>query len=149
MEQAYADQPPLVIDALDDASVQLELADDSGRERDPAGVQFGKSDRQVAGLAQALQQPMLLGVSERHRRIVAPPPSNEIWGRVERFHAALGLLGVWRQGVWSPSAAAPPRVGSRVVRSWLVAWRGCRGRGPSRGCAHPRGARGVGAVRLS
>ena len=59
----------MVIDALDHVSVQLELGDDGGRERDPAGVQLGKSDRVVAGLAQALQQPLLLDVSEHHRRI--------------------------------------------------------------------------------
>src|ERR1035437_2148885 len=68
-EQAHADQPPVVIDALDHVSVQLELGDDGGRERNPAGVQLAKSDRLVAGLAQALQQPLLLDVSERHRRI--------------------------------------------------------------------------------
>jgi hypothetical protein len=60
MEQAHADQPPVVIDALDHVAVQLELGDDGGRERDPGGVQLCKSDRLVAGLAQALQQPLLL-----------------------------------------------------------------------------------------
>ena len=63
MEQSHADEPPVAIDALDDISVQLELGDDAGREVNPAGVQLGKSDRLVAGLAQALQQPLLLGVS--------------------------------------------------------------------------------------
>jgi hypothetical protein len=63
MEQSQADEPPVVIDALDDISVQLELGDDGGREVNPGGVQLGKSDRLVAGLAQALQQPLLLGVS--------------------------------------------------------------------------------------
>ena len=69
LEQAHADQPLVVIDALDHVSVQLELGDDGGREGNPAGVQLGKSDRLVAGLAQALQQPLLLDVSEHHRRI--------------------------------------------------------------------------------
>ena len=73
MEQAHADQPPVVIDALDRVSVQLELADDCGREGNPASVQLGKSDRLVAGLAQALQQPLLLSVSERHRPDCRPP----------------------------------------------------------------------------
>ena len=36
-----------------------------------AGVQLGERDRVVAGLAEVLQQPLLLGVSGRHRRIVA------------------------------------------------------------------------------
>jgi hypothetical protein len=36
-------------------------------------VQLGKSDRLVAGLAQSLQQPVLLGVSERHRPDCGPP----------------------------------------------------------------------------
>jgi hypothetical protein len=71
MEQAHADQLLVVIDALDDVSVQLELADDGGWEGNPAGVQLGKSDGLAAGLAQSVQQPLLLGVSKRHRRIVA------------------------------------------------------------------------------
>jgi hypothetical protein len=66
MKQAHADQPPVVVDALDRVSVQLELGDDGGWEVNPAGVKLGKSDRLVAGLAQALEQPLLLGVSERH-----------------------------------------------------------------------------------
>ena len=61
----------MVIDARDDVSAQLQLADPSRREVNPSGVQLGKSDRLVAGLAQALQQPLLLDVSERHRPIVA------------------------------------------------------------------------------
>jgi hypothetical protein len=67
MEQSHAYQPPVVKDALDRVSVQFELADDGGREVNPGGVQLGKSDRLVAGLAQSFQQPLLLGVSERHR----------------------------------------------------------------------------------
>jgi hypothetical protein len=55
MEQSHAYQPRVVIDALDDVSVQLELGDDGGREVNPGGVQLGKSDRLVAGLAQSLQ----------------------------------------------------------------------------------------------
>jgi hypothetical protein len=51
MEQAHPEQPPVVIDALDRVSVQLELADNSGREVNPASVQLGKSDWPVAGLA--------------------------------------------------------------------------------------------------
>jgi hypothetical protein len=54
IEQAHADRPPVVIDALDYVSVQLELGDDGGRERDPGGVQLPKSDRLVTGLAQSL-----------------------------------------------------------------------------------------------
>jgi len=66
MEQSHAYQPPVLIDALDLISVQLELADDGGREVNPASVQLGKSDRLLAGLAQALQQSLLLSVSECH-----------------------------------------------------------------------------------
>ena len=51
MEQTHAGQPPVVIDALDHVSVQLELGDDGGREVNPAGVKLGKSDRLVAGRA--------------------------------------------------------------------------------------------------
>jgi hypothetical protein len=42
----------VVIDALGRVSVQLELGDDDGREANPVGVQLGKADRLVAGLAQ-------------------------------------------------------------------------------------------------
>jgi hypothetical protein len=69
LEQAHADQPPVVIDALDRVAVQLELGDGGGWEVNPAGMQLGESDRLVAGLAQSLQQPLLLDVSGRHRRI--------------------------------------------------------------------------------
>ena len=44
---------------------------DGGREANPAGAELGNADRVLAGLAQKLQQPVLLSVSERHRRIVA------------------------------------------------------------------------------
>ena len=63
IDQPHANKPPVLIDALDRVSVQLELADDGGREVNPSGVQLGKSDRLLAGLAQALQQPLLLSVS--------------------------------------------------------------------------------------
>jgi hypothetical protein len=70
LEQAHADQPLVVIDALDRVPVQFEFGHDGGWKVNPTGVQLGKSDRLVAGLAQALEQPLLLGVSKRHRRIV-------------------------------------------------------------------------------
>jgi hypothetical protein len=54
LEQAHADRPAVVIDTLDDVSVELELCHDGGRERDPGCVQFGERDRLVAGLAQSL-----------------------------------------------------------------------------------------------
>jgi hypothetical protein len=38
MEQAHADEAPVVIDAFDDVSVQLELGDDGGREVNPGSV---------------------------------------------------------------------------------------------------------------
>src|ERR1019366_6780832 len=119
LEQAHADEVPVVKDALDHVSGQLELGDDGGRERDPAGVQLCKSDRLVAGLAQALQQPLLLDVSERHRRI---GPLQRDCGRLERFQAALLALDVWRLGVWSPPTA-PAAVDSRALRSWPPRWR--------------------------
>ena len=107
MEQAHADEPSVVIDALDDVSVQLELGHDCGREVNPAGVQLDKSNRPAAGLAQALQQPLLLGVSERHRRIVV---LQRDCGRLERFQATLLALDVWRLGVClTPTAASPPQ----------------------------------------
>jgi hypothetical protein len=63
IDQPHANKPPVLIDALDLISVQLELADDGGREVNPASVQLSKSDRLLAGLAQAPQQPLLLSVS--------------------------------------------------------------------------------------
>jgi hypothetical protein len=63
MEQAHADEPPVVIDALDDVAVQLELGDDGGREVNPARVQLDEGHWLVAGIAQSLEQPLLLGVS--------------------------------------------------------------------------------------
>lgn len=79
MDEAHADQPSVVMDAIDHVSVQLELGDDGGWEVNPAGVQFGKRDWLVSGLAQSVQQPLLLGVSGRHRPIVA---LQRDWGRV-------------------------------------------------------------------
>jgi hypothetical protein len=51
IEQAHSGQPPVVIDAVDQVSVELELADDGGWEVNPVGVQLGKSDGLVAGAA--------------------------------------------------------------------------------------------------
>ena len=122
MEQAHADKQLVVIDAGDDVAVQLELGDDGGRERDPGGVQLCKSDRLVAGLAQALQQPLLLDVSERHRRI---GPLQRDCGRLERFQAALLAPDAWRLGVWPPPPLRPAVIDSRAVRSWPLTWRRC------------------------
>lgn len=59
------------MNALDDVSVQLQLGDDGGGKGNPGDVQLGKSDGLVAGLAQPVQQRLLLGVKETHRQIVA------------------------------------------------------------------------------
>jgi hypothetical protein len=67
------------MNALDQVSIQLQLGDDRGREVNPAGVQLGKSDGLVAGLAQSLEQPLLLGVKENHRPDCRPPAD---WGRL-------------------------------------------------------------------
>jgi hypothetical protein len=102
IEQAQADKPSVVIDALDDVSVQLKLGDDGGWEVNPARVKFVKSDRLVAGSAQSLKQPLLLGVSGRHRRIVA----------LERD--------------WGASSVSKPRCCHRTFGEWrLVTADGC------------------------
>ena len=67
----------MVIDALDDVSVGLELCHGGGRERDPGCVQFGERDRLVAGLAQSLQQQLLLASAGV---IDGLSPSSEIGG---------------------------------------------------------------------
>ena len=61
------------MNALDNVSVHLQLGDDGGGEGNPGGVQFSKSDWLVAGLAQSIQQPLLLGVKETHRPDCRPP----------------------------------------------------------------------------
>jgi hypothetical protein len=67
LEQAHPDQPAVIIDALDRVSAQIELTHDGGREGNPASVQLSEGDRLLAGLAQPLEQPLLLGVSEHLR----------------------------------------------------------------------------------
>jgi hypothetical protein len=106
MEQAHADQPPVVIDALDRVPVQLELSDNGGWEVNPAGMQLRKSDRLVTGLAQSLQQQLLLGVRARHDRIVAFRFGD--WGlggahRRGRLHRyAIVTTGAARLPRWTP-----------------------------------------------
>ena len=63
IDQPHASKPPVLIDALNRVSVQFKLADDGGREINPASAQLVKSDRLLAGLAQALQHLLLLSVS--------------------------------------------------------------------------------------
>jgi hypothetical protein len=100
LEQAYPDQPVVVIDALDRVSVELELADDGGWEVNPAGVQLGKSDGLLAGLAQSLSQPLLLSVSEHHRWIVG--------------QTGIGLQTIDRASERRPQRC-PRRVGARIA----------------------------------
>jgi hypothetical protein len=119
MEQAHADQPPVVIDALDRVSVQLELGDDGGWEVNPAGMQVRKSDRLVTGLAQSLQQSLLLGVRARHDRIVA---SSGIGGASGVSEPRPLRLEVRRLGLGGAHRCAPPRSTSllRDRDHWLV-----------------------------
>jgi hypothetical protein len=99
LEQSHAGQPAVVMNTLDDVSGELELRDDGGRERDPAGMQLGESDRLVAGLAQSLQQPLLLGVSGRHRPDCHP--SAGVWAPSSFFQATWQRPEDWRRRVWS------------------------------------------------
>ena len=95
IEQAHPDEEPVVIDAVDDISVQLELGNDRGRECDPAGVQFRKRDRLIAGLAQSLEQALLLNVSGRHRPDCRPfRETEDVHGRCEAALLALDV-GDW------------------------------------------------------
>jgi hypothetical protein len=72
MDQPHADQAPLLVDAFDHVSAQLELADDGGREVNPASAQLAESDRFGAGLTKAGQEPLLLSVSRGHRADCRP-----------------------------------------------------------------------------
>jgi hypothetical protein len=87
LEQAHADEPPVRMDAVDRVSVQLELGHDGGGEVNPAGAQFGKSDRLIAGAAQSLEHSLLLGIRERHRPDCRPPAGS---GTARR------LVGCWQ-----------------------------------------------------
>jgi hypothetical protein len=72
MEQAHADQPPLVMDALDDVSVQLELGDDGGWKVNPAGVKLRQ--KRPAGRPRCARAPTAAaaaGVKENNRPICA------------------------------------------------------------------------------
>jgi hypothetical protein len=51
-QEAHADHPPVLVDALERVSAQLQLGHDGGREVNPAGVM------------ESLEQPLLLGVGE-------------------------------------------------------------------------------------
>jgi hypothetical protein len=143
MEQAHADQPPVVIDTLDRVSVQLELADDGGWEVNPGGVQLGKATGWWPAWSKSLQQLLLLGVSERHRRIVA---LQWAWGRVGRFQAVLLPLDVWRLGVWAAHRCVPPQ--STHLRSWPLAWRRCRAEAEAQVARFAWRSRGVGGRRV-
>jgi hypothetical protein len=63
-QEAHADHPPVLVDALERVSAQLQLGHDGGREVNPAGVQLRKGDGLSAGLMESLEQPLLLGVGE-------------------------------------------------------------------------------------
>jgi hypothetical protein len=94
----------VVIDAVDDISVKLELGNDGGRERDPAGVQFGKRDRLIPGLAQSFEQALLLNVSGRHRPDCRPFQRD--WTTAMALRSALLVLDV---GDWDLLGAAALR----------------------------------------
>jgi hypothetical protein len=110
MEQAHADELPVVIDALDRVSVELELGDDGGWEVDPAGMELRKSDRLVAGLEQSLQQPLLLGVGARHDRIVA---SSRVGGALS---VSEPRRRDWTFGDWG-SGRRPPLLPTRLTHA--------------------------------
>jgi hypothetical protein len=105
----------VVTDALDRVPVQLKLGDHDGREVNPAGVKIGKSDGLVAGLAQSFQQPLLLGVSAHHDRIVALRDCGTSSVSTPRCcHWTFGeLVGC------SPPILAPRR--GRLQALWIVA----------------------------
>ena len=52
LEQAHADQPAVLTDALHDVSVRLKPRNDGRGERDPGGMQLGERERLVACLEQ-------------------------------------------------------------------------------------------------
>jgi len=91
MEQTHADQPPVVIDALDDVSVQLELGDDGGREVNPAGASSAKATGWSPAWRSRLSSRCCWASASVVDRLL---PSSEIGGRLERSGAALLRLDV-------------------------------------------------------
>lgn len=61
-QEAHADHPPVLVDALEGVPAQLELGHDRGREVNPAGVELRKGDGLPAGLMESLEQPLLLSL---------------------------------------------------------------------------------------
>jgi hypothetical protein len=113
---AHADEPAVVIDALDHVSVQLELRDDGGRERDPAGVQL----RKPTGCSPASRRRSSSRCCWTSASVIDGfSPSSAICGRLERFQAALLPPDVWRLRVLARLPAASRR--SRLTRSAIVA----------------------------
>src|SRR5450755_4693313 len=86
LEQAHADQPPVVIDALDRVAVQLELGDDGGWEVNPAGLQrpAGRRPRAVAPAA-------VVAGRQRASSTDWSPPAD--CGRLERFPSDAAATG--------------------------------------------------------
>jgi hypothetical protein len=105
MEQAQADEAPVVIDALDDVSVQLELGDDGGREVNPAGVQLGKSDPGWSPASRSRSSSSCCWASASViDRLV---PSSRLWAP-RAFPSRAAATGRLWVGVWSPPTAASP-----------------------------------------
>jgi hypothetical protein len=61
------------VHAVDRVAVELELAGDGGRERDPRGAQLGERDRLPGRLAQPTEQALLLTIERHHKNLLAPP----------------------------------------------------------------------------
>jgi hypothetical protein len=67
LEQAYADQPAVLVEPLDQIPVALKLAEDYGGKVNPTGAQLAERHWLLARAPQSLNHPQLLGFNERHR----------------------------------------------------------------------------------
>ncbi|MGO9899593.1 MAG: hypothetical protein ACLP0J_07840 [Solirubrobacteraceae bacterium] len=66
LEQAYADQPAVFVEALDHVAVDLEFAEDYGGKINPGGAWLVERHWLLARASQSLEHPQLLGFTERH-----------------------------------------------------------------------------------
>jgi len=67
LDQAQADQSPMLRHSLDRVAVQLQLADHGRWRVKPGRAQRGKRHRLLTSTAQVLKRQTMLSLNERHR----------------------------------------------------------------------------------
>jgi hypothetical protein len=72
-DQAQADQSPVLIHALDRVTGQRSSLITAAGESSPSRAQRGQGHRLLTSTTQQLKRQTMLGLNERHRRIINPP----------------------------------------------------------------------------